>query len=118
MGPYTHPRVYKGARQWSACIPLDDVSPMLEVERTIRGMVKRKAVGLDELWPELVKHFVNGDRVLFRQPCGIIPKKWQTGAVQQQWENISIKMLHKKKNEPECGNYQGISLVVHSGKQG
>ena len=27
-----------------------------------------------------------------------------------------IKMLHKKKDRIECGNYRGISLVAHAGK--
>ena len=27
-----------------------------------------------------------------------------------------IKVLHKKKDRTECGNYRGISLVAHAGK--
>ena len=27
-----------------------------------------------------------------------------------------IKVLHKKKDRAECGNYRGISLVAHAGK--
>ena len=30
--------------------------------------------------------------------------------------NAIIKVLHKKKDRMECGNYRGISLVAHAGK--
>ena len=34
----------------------------------------------------------------------------------QQWKDAIIMVLHKKKDRTECGNYRGISLVVHAGK--
>ena len=34
----------------------------------------------------------------------------------QQWKDAIIVVLHKKKDQTECGNYRGISLVVHAGK--
>ena len=34
----------------------------------------------------------------------------------QQWKCATIKVLHKKKNRTECGNYRGISPVAHAGK--
>ena len=34
----------------------------------------------------------------------------------QQWKDATIKVLHKKKNWTEGGNYRGISLVAHAGK--
>ena len=34
----------------------------------------------------------------------------------QQWKYAIIMVLQKKKNRTECGNYRGISLVVHAGK--
>ena len=33
-----------------------------------------------------------------------------------QWKDETIKVLHKKKYQTECGNYRGISLVAHAGK--
>ena len=27
-----------------------------------------------------------------------------------------IEVLHKKKDQTECGNYRGFSLVAHAGK--
>ena len=34
----------------------------------------------------------------------------------QQWKDVIIMILHKKKDRTECGNYRGISLVAHAGK--
>ena len=34
----------------------------------------------------------------------------------QQWKYAIIMVLHKKKDQTECGNYRGISLVAHAGK--
>ena len=34
----------------------------------------------------------------------------------QQWNDVIIMVLHKKKNRTECGSYRGISLVAHAGK--
>ena len=38
------------------------------------------------------------------------------GGVPQQWEDATIKVLHRNNDRTECGNYRGISLVVHAGK--
>ena len=42
---------------------------------------------------------------------------WRGGGVPQQWKDATIKVLHKKKDRTECGNYRGISLVAHAGKE-
>ena len=34
----------------------------------------------------------------------------------QQWKDATIKVLHKKKDRTDFGNYRGISLVAHAGK--
>ena len=34
----------------------------------------------------------------------------------QQWKDVIIMVLHKKKDRIECGNYRGISLVAHAGQ--
>ena len=34
----------------------------------------------------------------------------------QQWKDATIKVLGKKKDQTERGNYRGISLVAHAGK--
>ena len=32
----------------------------------------------------------------------------------QQWRDAVLKVLHKKKDRTDCGNYRGISLVAHA----
>ena len=114
--PTLDPRVVNKVKLWPTCVPLDDVPSMLEVQQAIRGMANKKAVGPDELPAELIKLFLDGDQVLLRQFYAIIRTIWQSGRVPQQWKDASIKVLHKKKDKTECGNYRGISLVAHAGK--
>ena len=38
------------------------------------------------------------------------------GEVLKQWKDATIKVLHQKKDRPDCNNYRGISLVAHAGK--
>ena len=46
----------------------------------------------------------------------IVVAVWRRGRVQQR-KDATIKVLHKKKDKTEYGNYGGISLVVaHAGK--
>ena len=47
----------------------------------------------------------------------IIVAVWRGGCVSQQWKDATIKVLHKKKDRTDCGNYRGISLVAHSRRQ-
>ena len=35
----------------------------------------------------------------------------------QQWKDAIIMVLRKKKDQAECGNYRGISLVARAGKR-
>ena len=41
---------------------------------------------------------------------------WHQREVPQRWRDAGIKVLLKKKDRAECGNYRGISLVAHAGK--
>ena len=34
----------------------------------------------------------------------------------QQWKDVVVMILHKKKERAECGNYRGISLIAHASK--
>ena len=46
----------------------------------------------------------------------MVVRIWRGGGVLQQWKGATITVLHRKKDRTECGNYRGISLVVHAGK--
>ena len=79
-------------------------------------MANRKAVGPDDLPAEVIKLFLDGDQRLLHDLHAIIVAIWQTGEVPQQWKDATIKVLFKKGDPLECGNYRGISLGAHAGK--
>ena len=114
--PTLDPQVADRLKQRPTCWPLDDEPTLFEVEEAILGMANRKAVGPDELPAELIKLFLDGDQALLRQFHDIIVTMWRKREVPQQWKDATIKVLFKKKDPTECGNYRGISLVSHAGK--
>ena len=62
-------------KQWPTCVPLDDIPcplPPLEVEEAIRGMANRKSVGPDDVPPELIKLFLDGDQNLLHDFHAIV----------------------------------------------
>ena len=66
---------------------------------------------------ELFKIALNDDPALRGRLLDIIVCNiWSGGEVPQQWEYVIIMVLHKKKDQTECGNYRGVSLVAHAGK--
>ena len=80
-------------------------------------MANRKAVGPDGLPAELLTVLADeGEWNTLVNFHDIIIAVWRGGGVPQQWKDATIKVLHKKKDWTECGNYHGISLVAHAGK--
>ena len=80
-------------------------------------MANRKAVGPDGLSAELLKVLADeGELNTLGKFHDIIVAVCGGGSVPQQWKDATIKVLHKKKDRTECGNYRGISLVAHAGK--
>ena len=69
-----------------------------------------KAVGPDGVPVELFKIALNGDPALRKRLFDIVVGIWRGGDVPQQWKDPIIKVLHKKKNRIECGNYRGFPL--------
>ena len=82
----------------------------------MRSMANAKAVGPDGLPAELLKLGLHKNRTVLRELHRITKVVWHGGQVLQQWKDATIKVLHKKKDRTECGNYRGISLVAHAGK--
>ena len=79
-------------------------------------MANHKAVGPDGLPVELLKVLVDErDSDNLASIYEIIVAVWRRGRVPQQRKDATIKVLHKKKDRTECGNYRGISLVAHAG---
>ena len=89
---------------------------MEELTDAIRSLANGKAVGPDGVSVELFKISLNGDPALRRRLLEIVVRIWRRGEVPQQFNNAIIMVLHKNKDRTECGNYRGISLVVHAGK--
>ena len=87
-----------------------------ELIGALRSMANAKAVGPDELPVELLKLGINNDPTVLRVFYRMIKRVWHQREVPQRWRDAVIKVLHKKKDRTECGNYRGISLVVHAGK--
>ena len=89
---------------------------MQELMDAIRSLANGKAVGTDGVSVELFKITPNGDPALHRRLLDIVVRIWRGGEVPQQWKDIIIMVLHKRKDRTEYGNYRGISLVAHAGK--
>ena len=88
---------------------------MQELTDVIRSLANGKAVGPDGASVELFKITLNGDPALHRRLLRIVVRIWRGGEVPQQWNYAIIMVLHKRKDQTECGNYRGISLVAHAG---
>ena len=86
---------------------------MIEMTEAIRSMANEKAVGPDSLPAELLKL---DDPDILQHFHSILLAVWREGEVPQQWKDATIKVLHKKKDRSDCGNYRGIALVSHAGK--
>ena len=79
----------------------------------IRGTPNWKAVGSDSLPAEVPNH----DHPEFiRCSNNLVVILWRMGEVLKQWKDATIKVLHQKKDRPDCNNYRGISRVVYAGK--
>ena len=80
-------------------------------------MANGEAVGPDGLPAELLKVLADEEELnTLGKFHDIVVVVWRGGGVPQQWKYATIKVLHKKKDRTDCGNYRGISLVAHAGK--
>ena len=87
-----------------------------ELIGALRSMANAKAVGPDKLPVKLLKLGINNNPTVLRVFHRVIKRVWHHREVPQLWRDAVIKVLHKKKDRTECGNYRGISLVAHAGK--
>ena len=111
------PNIAEGLDQWPENMPLGVQPTMQELADAIRSLANGKAVGPDGVSVELFKITLNDDPALRRRLLDMAVRIWRGGEVPQQRKYAIIKVLHKKKDWTECGNYnRGISLVAHAGK--
>ena len=97
-------------------MPLEVQPTMQELTDAIRSLANGKAVGPDGVSVELFKITLNGDPALRRRLLDIVIRIRRGGAVPQQWKDVIIMVLHKKKDRTECVHYRGISLIAHARK--
>ena len=114
--PRLDPNIAEGLVQWPDNMPLGVQPTVQELTDAIRSLANGKAIGPDGVSVEPFKITLNGDPALRRRLLDIVVRIWRGGEVPQQWKEVIIMVLHQKKDRTECGNYRGISLVVHVGK--
>ena len=78
-------------------------------------MANAKAVLTDERPVELLNLGINHDPTVLREFHRVIKLVWHQREVPQRWRDVVRKVLRKKKDRTECGNYRDISLVAHAG---
>ena len=82
---------------------------------TFRLLANGKAVGPDGVLVELFKITFNGYPALHRRLLDIAIRIRRGDEVPQQRKDDIIMVLHKKKDQTECGNYRDILLLAHAG---
>ena len=115
--PTLDPIIVDKLEQWPPCRPLNGVPSRDEVQEAIRALANRKVVRPDGFPAELLKVLADeGELNTLGKFQDIIVAVWRGSGEPQQRKFATIKVLHKKKNRTECGNYRGTSLVSHAGK--
>ena len=109
--------IIEGLSQKPTALSLGDPPVVSETKKALRSMANGKAMGPDELPAELPKlGLSDSSHEILLAFHDIIVAVWMTGEVPQEWEDATIKVLHKKKDRTECSNYKDLSLVAHAGK--
>ena len=85
--------------------------------KAVRAMANWKAPGADSLPVELLK-LDNPTRepVVLKHFHATLVRVWRGEEIPREWKDATIKVLHKKSDRSGCNNFQGISLVSHTGK--
>ena len=102
--------------QWAITHALGVEPTEIKLIGALRSMANAEAMGPDDLPVELLKLGINHEPTVLREFHRMVKRVWHQWEVPQRWRDAMIKVLHKKKDRTECGNYHGISLVSHAGK--
>ena len=93
---------------------LDDPPSFDEVEKVILRLKDNKAVGPDNIPPEVIMY---GGCALHRRLHNFILDCWSAKCLPQQWLNANIILVHEQNcDRAEGGNSRGISLFSVAGK--
>ena len=110
------PSIVNSLKEYPACASLGIEPTIEEVREAISKMANGKAMGPDDIPVELLKLGLHDDSIIVDEFYKIVLAVWKKEEVPQQWKDAVIKVLHKKSDKTQCGNYRGISLVAHAGK--
>ena len=109
--------IIEGLSQKSTALSLGDPPVVNETKKSLRSMANGKVMGPDKLPAELLKlGLSDSSHEILLAFHGIIVAVWVIGELPQEWKDATIKVLHKEKDQTECSNYRGLSLVAHAGK--
>ena len=108
--------ITEGLSPKPVALSLEDPLVVDETKQALTPMANGKATKPHELPSELLKLGLCGSSYEILLTFHIIlVAVWVTGVVPQEWEDTTIKVLHKKKDRTECGDYRRLSLVAHAG---
>ena len=109
--------IIEGLSQKPTALSLGDPPVVNDTKKALRYMANGKAMGPDELPAELLKlGLSDSSHEILLAFHGIVVAVWMTGEVPQEWKDATSKVPHKTKDQTECSNYMGLSLVAHAGK--
>jgi sorting nexin-29 len=78
-----------------------------EINKIIKNLKSNKAVGPDDILPEIIK---NGSFPLKQKIYQIIVKIWKQEKIPSEWSEGILCPIYKKGDRKQCNNYRGISL--------
>ena len=91
----------------------DNSPSVAEVREAVRSLKPGKAVGIDEIRPEMLKALDAGGIEWLTRVFGVA---WRTGRVPSDWQTGVVVPIFKKGDQRECSNYRGITLLSLPGK--
>ena len=94
-----------------------DIEPDImlgEVEAAVKRLKEGKAAGVDNISADELKIATEGEglRIMHKLLVSI----WEEEKIPSEWKKAIIIPIHKKKDNMDCNNYRGISLLCHSSK--
>ena len=110
------PNIAKGLDQWPENMLLGVQPTMQELADATRSWANGNAFRPDGVSVELFKITLNDDPALHPRLLGIVVRTWRESEVPQKWKYAINMVLYTWKDWTECGNYKGVSLVVHTRK--
>ena len=74
----------------------------------LEKLKSHKSPGVDQIPAELIK---TGGRTIHGAIHKLIIAIWNNEELPEEWKELVIVPIHKKRDKTECNNYRGISLL-------